>query len=110
MQKKKHFPSKFVKFKKRRHKGNKWITYDLITAINKRDKMYRDLQALPTSNPRYLELKHNLAFRKSLIKKSIRELKMKYYHDLFEKYKSDIKNTWKTISEIFNKSNRKKIP
>ena len=105
---KKYFPSKFVKFNKRRHKGNKWITYGIITAINKRDRMYRELQALSTNSPRYIELKHNLAFRKPLIKKSIRELKMKYYHDLFEKYKNDIKNTWKTISEIFNKSNRKK--
>ena len=105
---KKHFPSKMVRFNKRRHKGNKWITYGIIKSMNKRDELYRELQALPTNDPKYQEMKHNLSIRKSLIKKSIRELKMKYYHDLFERYKCDIKNTWNTISEIFNKSNRKK--
>ena len=76
--------------------------------MNKRDALYRELQTLSTNDPKYLEMKHNLSIRKSLIKKSIRELKKKYYYDLFEKYKCDIKNTWNTISEIFNKSNRKK--
>ena len=105
---KKHFPSTLVKFNKRRHKGNKWITYGIIKSINKRDKMYRELQSLPITDPYYLELKQNLSIHKSILKKSIRDLKTNYYHGLFEKYKSDIKNTWKTISEIFNKANRKK--
>ena len=103
----KHFPSKLVKFNKRRHKSNKWITYGIIKSINTRDEMYRKLLALNINDPRYPELKYNLKIRKSIIEKSIRDVKMKYYHDLFNIYKSDIKNTWKTIKEIFKKTNKK---
>ena len=34
----------------------------------------------------------------------IREAKMKYYTETFDKYKSDIKNTWKTINGILARS------
>ena len=65
----KHFPSKLVKFNKRRHKSNKWITYGIIKSINTRDEMYRKLLALNINDPRYPELKYNLKIRKSIIKK-----------------------------------------
>ena len=68
--------------------------------------MYQELNALPLNNPKYLEIRHNLTIYKAILKKNIREAKMKYYHNLFEKYQSDMKNTWKSISEIFNKANR----
>ena len=38
----------------------------------------------------------------------IREAKQKYYFEIFESYRCDIKNTWKTINEIISKSQIKK--
>ena len=43
----------------------------------------------------------------SILKKAIREAKISYYNMMFEKYKYDIKNTWKTISEVLSKAKRK---
>ena len=45
-------------------------------------------------------LKHKLGVFNSILKKAIREAKISYYNMMFEKYKYDIKNTWKMISEV----------
>ena len=105
---KKYFPNNLVKFNKRRHKGNKWITYGLIKSINNRDRMYRELKSLSINDPNYSELKQNLSVYNAILKKNIRECKFSYYNNAFNKYKHDMKNTWKLISEIFNKGNRSK--
>ena len=104
----KHFPNTLVKFNKRHHKANKWITYGIIKSINTRDKMYQNLKSLPLNDPRHNDLKQNLSVFNKILKKNIRESKILYYHNLFDKYKYDVKNTWKLISEIFNKCNRNK--
>ena len=104
----KHFPNKLVKFNKKRHKAKKWISYGIIKSINKRDKMYRNFKSMSPNDPEYHNLKQNLSVYNAILKKSIRESKMKYYHAMFDKYKNDVKNTWKIISEIFNKRNRNK--
>ena len=106
----KHLPSRFVKYNKHRYIGNKWITYGIINYIKPRDKMHLKLMCTPATSNAYPTLKHNLSVFNSILKKGIREAKINYYNMMFEKYKCDIKNTWKTISEVLSKANRKKIP
>ena len=43
----------------------------------------------------------------AILKKSIRLAKIRYYHATFVKYKHDIKNNWRTISDILCKSSKK---
>ena len=105
---KKYFPNRLVKFNKKRHKASKWITYGIINSMNKRDEMYRDLKAMDPNHHDFLNLKQNLSVYNKILKKNIREAKTKYYHAMFDKHKNDVKNTWKLISEIFNKCNKKK--
>ena len=73
-----------------------------------RDKMHLKLTCTPATSNVYSILKHNLGVFNSILKKAIREAKISYYNMMFEKYKYDIKNTWKTISEVLSKANRKK--
>ena len=44
----------------------------------------------------------------SILKRTIREAKLKHYDDLFNQFRGDMKMTWKTISEIICKSNNKR--
>lgn len=60
----------------------------------------------PTSYE-HLVLKQNLKVFNAILNKSIRLAKIRYYHTTFEKYKHDIKNTWRTISDILCKSSKK---
>ena len=68
------------------------------------------LKQLIEGTPEYISLKQNLSCINSILKRSIREAKMKFYDETFEKYKKDIKNTWKNISDILSKSSKKSNP
>ena len=76
--KNKHFPTKLVKFNKRRHKNNQWMTYSIINSINKRDQMYKELKSIPPNTVKHTNLKHNLSLLNDIIKKDIRREKKKY--------------------------------
>ena len=102
------FPTKYVKFHKHRHKKNKWITLGIIRSIKFRDKMYVRFKQCPQNSEEYHVLKNNLRVLNSILKRTINEAKTKYYENLFNQYKSNIKMTWKTISEIICKSNSKR--
>ena len=51
--------------------------------------------------------KQNLSVLKGILKRIIREAKTLHYEKLFHKYRSDMKMTWKTISEVVCKSSSK---
>jgi hypothetical protein len=104
---KKHFPYKLIKFNKHKHKRQKWISSGIIKSIQFRDKLHLKLKQTPETSPNYLWLKNNLSVYNSIIKKIIREAKSKYYNSQFTKYKTDIRKTWKTISEIIQNSRGK---
>ena len=87
----KHFPNVLVKFNKHRHKDKKWITYGIINSITYRDKLHLKLTRTPVEDAEYNVHKHNLSVYNVILKKMIREAKMKYYTETFDKYKSDIK-------------------
>ncbi len=102
-----HLPEKIVRFDRHKHKKSKWINQSLIKSICFRDKLYRKLKRTKTNSPQYNTLKTNLNTFNRILKKSIRNMKKQYYESLFNKYKGDIKGTWKTINEILNRTKRK---
>ena len=105
----KHIPTKLVKFDKHKHKKESWITFGIIKSISFRDNLRLRLIKTNIHSPEYEDIKQNLRTYNSIIKNSIRLAKTKYYTEIFDKYKSDMKNTWKHISSLLTKSNRKDI-
>ena len=105
----KNMPTKLVKFNKRKHKKQKWMTNGILKSINFRDKLRLNLIKLDSSTTEYSNQKTNLKTFNSILKKNIREAKYTYYNDLFHKYKEDIKNTWKHINGLISKRTRKEI-
>ena len=100
----KHLPCRFVKFQKHKHKRCKWITNGIIKSIKYRDKLYIKLKQTPTDHPSYSTLKQNLKCYNRILRKSIQQAKNDYYNNIFNQFRSDIKKTWKTISELLCKS------
>ena len=78
--------------------------------MNSRDRKLQKLKQLRVNSPEYLALNQNINCINSILKRSIRDAKKSYYSETFEKYKNDIKNTWKTISDVLNKSSSKSNP
>ena len=102
-------PTKIVKFNKHRHKKEDWITSGILKSITFRDKLRLKLTKTNIHSPDYADIKQNIKTYNEIIKSSIRLAKVKHYSEIFTKYKDDIKNTWKNISNLITKSSRKEI-
>ena len=106
----KHMPVIKSKYNKYKHKKTNWITFGILRSIKFRDNMYRRLRQTPLNTIEYQNLKFNLLSYNKILKKVIREAKLKFYQSKFEKYKSNSKETWQTINEIINKKDTKTLP
>ena len=102
------FPIKHVKYNKYKHKKSPWITEGILISIKYRDCLYKSLKAISPQDDQYMAKKINLQTYNRILKRSIRQAKMKYYKHCFNKYKHDIRKTWLTINSILNKTNKKK--
>ncbi len=103
-----HMPHKLVRFNKYKHKKCKWITHGIIKSIHFRDNLYKKHKTTNPDSPEYEIIGTNLKTYNNILKKSIRLAQKNYYESLFHKFKGDMKGTWKTISDILNKTRRKK--
>jgi len=100
-------PRKRVKFNRKKHRKNPWMTTDILKSINSKDKLYKKLKHTSPDNPDFIPMKINLNTYKNIIRRSIYEAKKTYYYDTFHRYSNDIKKTWQTINGILNKKNNK---
>ena len=62
------------------------------------------LKRVPVDSEMYTQLKTNLKTYQVILKRLIRNAKKVYFQKKFDKFKSDIKNTWQTIKEILNRT------
>ena len=104
----KHLPIRKVKFHKHKHKHSEWITNGIVRSIKYRDSLYKKVKCLSPDSDEFNVLKLNLKTYNCILKKSIRHAKNSYFHNVFERYKNDTRNTWKTINSILNSSKSKK--
>ena len=102
--KNKHMPSKWVKFNKYKHKKSSWITQGLLKSIKYRDKLYKRLKLTDPNSANYDTININLKTYNGILKTSIRAAKQAYFELCFNRFKNDIKNTWKTINDILSKT------
>ena len=83
-----------------------WITKGMLKSIQNRDKLYKRLKSATPQSVDYENLKVNLRTYNSIIKQSIKTLKLRYYESCFRKYKTDMKKTWQTINTIVQKKKK----
>ena len=105
--KSKYLAPKTVRFKKYKHRLSPWITDGILRSIKYRVKLFREVRCIPNGTDLYSSLSVNLSYQ-TILKKTIRIAKCKYYADQFEKNKSNIRHTWSTIKEILSKKRNKK--
>ena len=72
-----------------------WINKNILKNIKKRQNYFTLFKENKMSKENYARFRN---FVNGLIRKSKKE----YYDKLFEKYKNDIKSTWRTINSILN--------
>ena len=104
----KYLAPKTVRFKKHKHKLSRWMTNGILNSIKFRDKLFLKLKTLNSGSELHDSVSVNLKSYNKILKKLIRQTKIKYYSDQFDKNKSNIRHTWSTIKEILNKCKDKK--
>ena len=79
------------------------MTIGLMKSMKFRDKQYKKLKSINPLTLEYNMLETSFKCFCSILQKSIRLAKASFYHDQFEKYKSDIRKTWSKINELITK-------
>ena len=100
----KTFPLKQIKLNKRKHKISPWSTHGIITSINSRDKLYKQIKKEKCEIKKD-KLKANYVAHCAILKKVIRKAKSLYWKTKFENTRGDLRNTWKNINTILNNPN-----
>jgi len=103
----KHFPSRYVRYNKYKHKKCKWMTKGIMKSIAYKDKLYMKLKSLSSSSNNFSAMQTNFKTYSRILRQAIRAAKKEYYHTCFLKFKSDIKKTWATINDIICKTKNK---
>ena len=81
----------------------------MLRSIQFRDKLYKHLKF---TNPTFLEYANsqiNLRTYNRILRKSLRAAKRIFYSLTFDKYKADIKNTWKNINGLLSRNCQTKL-
>ena len=82
------------------------MTHDILESTRFRDTLYIQWKKTRPISDKYTLLEKNVKSFCAILQKNIRSAKAKYHHEQFEKYKNDIKKTWKHIKEIVSKKNK----
>lgn len=104
----KHFPIKWVKFNKYKHKVSPWISQGILKSIKYKDNLYKKLKSTPSESSELETRTINFRTYNNILKKMIRLAKKLYYGNCFAKYKCDMKNTWSTINSLLGRQKIKK--
>ena len=106
-----HMPIKSVKFNKYKHKKNKWISKGIIKSIEVMDKLYKLMtQHTIHDVEAHQYINNTFNIYRNRLKKLIRQAKRLYYIATFERFKHNIKQTWKITNETLNRSKRDALP
>ena len=105
-----HLPRKTVKFKKKKHKKSKWMTYGILNSINKKDKLYKLLLKSDVNSNSHADLKARFKRYRETLRSIIKEAKRLYYHRTFLLYQNNVRKTWSVIKETLQRKKNTKCP
>ena len=79
------FQKKLVRFDKKKHKINPWLTAGILKSINSKDKLYKTLVQTSKGSTDYPVLLSNFKVYKNIIRRSIMHAKRDYYRNAFNR-------------------------
>ena len=103
-------PKKTVKFNRRKHKRDPWITFEILRSVNKIKKLYKTLKQTKMNSAIYETGKHRFNQYKITLRKTITQVKKRYFSNQLRRYEVNGKKTWKTIDNALHRKSRKAIP
>ena len=97
-----HSPEKTVVITFNKIIQEPWMTTGLMKSAQKRDKLYKksQIEKIHTTSTRFIEYRN-------MYNKLKRKAKEKYFHELLDTYKHNIRKTWSVINNIIGRQNDK---
>ena len=74
-----------LKFKRRKHKRDPWITFGILRTVNKKNNLYKTLKQTKMNSAIYETRKHRFNQYKNTLRKSITEAKKRYFSNQFSR-------------------------
>ena len=105
-----HLEKKIVKFNRRKHKQDPWITYAILNSVNHKNRLYKRLMKINRDTPLFMTKKQEFNAYKNSLRKVINLAKNYYFSTQFQKNKGDGKKTWETLDNVLHRKTSKSSP
>ena len=105
-----HLEKKIVKFNRRKHKKDPWITYGILNSVNHKNRLYKRLMKINRDTPLFMTKKQEFNAYKNSLRKIINLAKNYYFSTQFQKNKGDGKKTWETLDNVLHRKTSKSLP
>ena len=97
---------KTVKFNRRKHKRDPWITFGILRSGNK-IKLYKCLKLTKSDSIIFEERIHQFNRYKNTLRKTITQVKKYIFSNQFTKHVGNGQKTWQTIDNALNRKSPK---
>ena len=101
-----YLTKKVVKFNKKKHKKEPWITYGILNSVNHKNKLYKRLKKTKSHSPEYDLKKSTFNNYRNLLRRTIWLAKKNYFCKRFTESKNNMKKTWKNINKVLNRNSK----
>ena len=105
-----HMDKKTVKFNRRKHKRDPWITFGILRSVNKKNKLYKCLKLTKCDSAIFEERKQRFNQYKNTLRKIITQAKKIYFSNQFTRHVGNGQKTWQTIDNALNRKPPKSTP
>ena len=105
-----HMNKKTVKFNRRKHKRDPWITFGILHSINRKNSLYKKLKKTNSESDVYEVRKQQFNQFKNTLRRTINHAKKLYFHTQFEKHEGNGTKTWRTVDNALNRKARRTTP
>ena len=80
-----HLTKKEVKFNRRKHKGDPWMTYGILNSVNRKNLLYKKLMKINRDSLLFDAKKQEFNAYKHTLRRLINQAKNNYYSTQFDR-------------------------
>ena len=105
-----HLGIKIVKFNKKKHKRDPWITYGILKSVNQKNLLFKRMKKTNVESPLYDDRKQQFNSYKNLLRRLINQAKTLYYGTEFNRHRGNGKKTWRTLDNALHRKTKRTTP
>ena len=105
-----HLGIKIVKFNKKKHKRDPWITYGILKSVNQKNLLFKRMKKTNVESPLYDDRKQQFNSYKNLLRRLTNQAKTLHYGTEFNRHRGNGKKTWRTLDNALHRKTKRTTP